>query len=106
MTAAPLAGLIFLAATVYTAVGHAGASGYIAAMALFGLPPAVMKPTALCLNILVAAFGTWRLHGAGWTSWRALWPHLIGSVPMAFMGGAVQLPGAAYKLLLIRRGRS
>lgn len=59
-----VAALIFLAATIYTAVGHAGASGCIAAMALCGIAPSVMKPTALALNILVASFGIWRLHRA------------------------------------------
>jgi hypothetical protein len=95
-----LSALIFLAATIYTAVGHAGASGYIAVMALFGVAPAVMKPTALCLNILVATFGTWRLYNAGWIAWRALWPYLIGSIPLAFVGGAVQLPGTLYKAIV------
>ena len=99
-TTLPLSALIFLAATIYTSVGHAGASGYIAAMALFGVAPAVMKPTALCLNILVAAFSTWRLYTAGWVNARALWPFLIGSVPLAFAGGAIQLPGSLYKLVV------
>lgn len=95
----PLAALIFLAATIYTAVGHAGASGYIAAMALFGVAPSVMKPTALTLNILVAVLGTWRLYRAGWTGWSGLWPFLVGSIPLAFFGGAVQLPGSFYKVI-------
>ncbi len=99
-TTLPLSALIFLAATIYTSVGHAGASGYIAAMALFGVAPAVMKPTALCLNILVAAFATWRLYTAGWVNARALWPFLIGSVPLAFAGGAIQLPGSLYKVVV------
>ena len=54
-----LAGLIFVAAVIYSSVGHAGASGYVAAMALFGLAPMVMKPTALTLNIIVATL----VHG-------------------------------------------
>lgn len=99
-TTLPLSALIFLAATIYTAVGHAGASGYIAAMALFGVAPAVMKPTALCLNILVATFGTWRLHKAGWVAGQALLPFLIGSVPLAFLGGAIQLPGTLYRVVV------
>lgn len=61
-----LASLIFAAATLYTSVGHAGASGYIAAMALMGIAPGVMKPTALTLNILVAGFAT-----ARWTAMDA-----------------------------------
>lgn len=69
-----LSGLIFAAATIYTSVGHAGASGYIAAMALFGLSPAIMRPTALTLNILVATLATYRWKGAGLVNWRALLP--------------------------------
>ena len=95
-----LAALILLAAVIYTSVGHAGASGYIAAMALFGVAPAVMKPTALVLNILVASFGTWRLHRARLISTRALVPFIIGSLPFAFLGGAVQLPGGTYRLIV------
>ena len=51
-----LAACMFLGAVLYTSVGHAGASAYIALMALFGAAPAVMRPTALALNILVASF--------------------------------------------------
>lgn len=53
-----LTGLIFIAALLYSSVGHAGASGYLAAMALFGVAPAVMKPTALTLNVLVAVIAS------------------------------------------------
>jgi uncharacterized membrane protein YfcA len=95
-----IAALIFIAAVIYSSVGHAGASGYIAVMALFGVAPAVMKPTALCLNILVAAFGTWRLYMAGLVAWRALWPYLLGSLPLAFVGGAIQLPGTSYRIVV------
>jgi uncharacterized membrane protein YfcA len=92
--------LIFVAATIYTSVGHAGASGYLAAMALVGVPPVVMKPTALTLNILVATLATFRLQRAGLVNWRALLPLLAGSVPLAFIGGAIQLPGRAYRILI------
>jgi uncharacterized membrane protein YfcA len=92
-----LGALIFGAAVLYSSVGHAGASGYLAAMALFGLAPATMKPTALVLNILVATIGTVRFTRAGWFSWSVLWPFLLGSIPLAFVGGATQLPGTAYK---------
>jgi uncharacterized membrane protein YfcA len=92
--------LMFLAALLYSSVGHAGASGYIAIMAMFGVAPAVMKPTALCLNILVAALATWRLWRAGLIAPSAVWPYLIGSVPMAFLGGAVQLSAPHYKTVV------
>lgn len=89
--------LIFTAAALYSTVGHAGASGYIAAMALFGVAPATMKPTALALNILVAAIGTFRMHRAGLVNWRALLPLIVVSVPAAFAGGMISLPVPVYK---------
>ena len=95
-----LAGLIFAAALIYTSVGHAGASGYIAAMALFGLTPAIMRPTALTLNIIVATLATYRWNGAGLTNWKMLKPLLVTSIPAAFIGGTVQLPGNWYRLLI------
>lgn len=95
-----LAALIFAAALLYSSVGHAGASGYLAAMALFGLAPGVMKPTALVLNILVAGITTVRFHRAGCFSWPLLWPFIIGSIPASFAGGALQLPTNIYKPLV------
>jgi uncharacterized membrane protein YfcA len=89
--------LIFAAAILYSSVGHAGASGYLAAMALVGLAPDVMKPTALALNILVASIASTRYYRAGYFSWSALWPFAIGSVPLSFVGGAITLPGYIYK---------
>ena len=87
-------------AALYSAVGHAGASAYIALMALFGIPAAVMRPTALVLNIFVASFVSWRYARAGLFRWRTVWPILIGSVPLAFYGGSVQLPGHLYRPLV------
>lgn len=93
-----LALLIFLAAALYSTVGHAGASGYIAAMAFVGVAAVEMKPTALTLNILVASIGTFRLWRAGLINPRALLPLIVFSIPMAFVGGAVQLPVSAYRI--------
>ena len=95
-----LAACMFLGAALYTSVGHAGASAYIALMALFGIAPAVMRPTALALNILVAGFTSFRYHNAGLFRWRTLWPFLLGAVPFAFLGGSVQLPGVYYRPLV------
>lgn len=92
--------LILLAATLYSSVGHGGASGYLAAMALFGLAPAQMKPTALCLNILVASIATFRFYRAGCFSWTLFWPFAVASVPLAFIGGALTLPTTIYKQLV------
>src|SRR5439155_10046033 len=82
--------LIFVAALLYSSVGHGGASGYLAAMALFNLAPAVMKPTALVLNLFVAGVGTFRYARAGCFSWNIFWPFAVVSVPFAFLGGMWQ----------------
>src|SRR5215204_3800546 len=95
-----LAACMLMGAVLYTSVGHAGASAYIALMALFGVAPAVMRPTALALNILVASFTSFRYVRAGLFRWRTLWPFLVGAVPLAFVGGAIQLPGAYYRPLV------
>lgn len=95
-----LATCMFFGSMLYTSVGHAGASAYIALMALFGVAPAVMRPTALALNILVASFTSLRYVTAGLFRWRTLWPFLLGAVPFAFLGGSVTLPGAYYRPLV------
>ena len=95
-----LALCMFFGAALYTSVGHAGASAYLALMALFGMPPAEMRPTALVLNVLVASFASVRYLRAGLFRWRVLWPALLGALPMAFLGGAIQLPGAVYRPLV------
>lgn len=92
-----LAGCMFLVAALYTTVGHAGASGYLALMGLFGVSPGVMRPTALVLNIVVSSFTVWRFWHAGLFRWRVLWPFLIGAIPMGFVGGAIALPSHIYR---------
>ena len=95
-----LAACMFLGAVLYTSVGHAGASSYLALMALFGLPPAVMRPTALVLNILVASLTSFRYARAGLFRWRVLWPFLLGAAPFALFGGSLQVPGEIYRPLV------
>jgi uncharacterized membrane protein YfcA len=92
--------LIFAAAVLYSSVGHAGASGYLAAMALFGIVPDVMKATALCLNILVSIIATYKFWRAGHFSWRLFWPFAATSIPLAFVGGWVTLPTTPYKIVV------
>ncbi len=94
-----LAALILLAAALYSSVGHAGASGYLAAMAVVGLAPETMRPTALCLNILVATIATVRYARAGQFDLRTLWPFALASVPAAFLGGTLHLPTNLYRPL-------
>jgi hypothetical protein len=92
--------LIFAAAILYSSVGHAGASGYLAAMALFGIAPAVMRPSALVLNILVASVASLKFFRAGHFVWPLFWPFALTSIPMAYLGGRVQLPIVYYKYLV------
>jgi uncharacterized protein len=95
-----LALLIFVAAILYSSVGHAGASGYLAAMALMSVAPEVMRPTALCLNIIVATIGTIQFVRAGHFAWHLFWPFAITSIPCAFIGGALHLPYQYYKTVV------
>jgi uncharacterized membrane protein YfcA len=91
---------VFSVALLYSSVGHAGASGYIAVMSLFSLAPAMIKPTALSLNILVASIASWQFWRAGHFSWRLFWPFALLSTPLAFVGGYLNLPTELFKLLL------
>ena len=95
-----LAAFFFVAALLYASVGHAGASAYLAIMALTGVSPDVARPTALALNIVVATFVTFRFWRGGYISGRALLPFLIGSIPLAFLGGSLPVAPALYKKLV------
>ena len=95
-----LAVAVLIVALLYSSVGHAGASGYLAVMALFSLAPEVIKPTALVLNVLVAGIGTWHFWRAGHFSWRLFWPLAVLAVPLAFVGGYAHLPAPVFKILL------
>jgi uncharacterized membrane protein YfcA len=92
--------LFFAGAALYASVGHAGASAYLAVMGLYSFAPSVMKPTALALNILVAAVATLKFHRAGLFSWRLFWPFAVASIPAAFIGGATTLPTRSYKIVV------
>src|SRR5207249_2376752 len=96
--------LLFLAigivAFLYSSVGHAGASGYIATMTLFGIAPIVIRPTALVLNILVASIGTFQFWRAGHFSWKLFWPFALLSIPAAYLGGYLQPSVSILKILI------
>jgi uncharacterized membrane protein YfcA len=93
-----LLAVVFLAAALlYSAVGQAGASGYLAVMALFGMQPQAMKPTALALNILVATIAAIKFYRAGHFSWKIFWPFAVASIPFSFIGGYIALPASVYK---------
>ena len=100
MTDWPLAAAVAVVAAVYASVGHAGATGYIAVMTLWGLAPEVIRPTALTLNILVAAIGFFQWWRAGYFSWSLFWPFALLSVPTAFFGGWLHVPTHYLKILI------
>jgi uncharacterized protein len=91
---------IFLVAVLYSSVGHAGASGYIAVMSLLSLAPSSIKPTALALNILVALIGSIQFIRRGNFSWSLFWPFAVLAIPGAYIGGYVNLPVVWFKGLL------
>ncbi|MDF3072811.1 MAG: sulfite exporter TauE/SafE family protein [Alphaproteobacteria bacterium] len=89
-----------LVASLYSSVGHAGASGYLACMALLSVPPTVMRPTALVLNVLAATITTISFHRAGFRPWRPLLPLIAASIPAAFVGGAIKPEPHIYQALV------
>jgi uncharacterized protein len=95
-----LAGLFLLVATLYSSVGHAGASGYLAAMTLLGFAPEQMRPTALALNLLVGGIGLFRFWRGGFVRWRNILPFVLASAPAAYFAAQIQLPKESYSLLL------
>lgn len=92
--------LLFLVAFLYASVGHGGASGYLALMALFNIAPDVMKPTALLLNLFVAGTAFIQYYRGKHFISKIFLPIAIASVPMAFIGGLFTVDPALYKKLL------
>jgi len=93
-------GLLFLVAILYASVGHGGASGYLALMAIFSVAPNVMKPTALLLNLFVSATSFIQFYRGNHFKWKLFLPFAIASIPMAFLGGMVVVDGTIYKKIL------
>jgi len=91
---------IFAVAILYSSVGHGGASGYLAVMALLAVSPGVTRPTALVLNLFVASIAFIQFYRAGHFDWKIFAPFAAASVPMAFVGGMIQLPTTVYKIIL------
>lgn len=89
-----------VAAFLYASVGHGGASGYLAVMAIGGIAPETMKPTALALNVVVASIGTWKYLHVGAFDWKVFWPFAVVSIPMAYLGGTLHVPAGLFKPLV------
>ena len=90
----------FTVAFLYASVGHGGASGYLALMALLGFSSLVMKPTALLLNVMVSLIAFISFYKAKHFKSTLLWPLIAGSIPFAFIGAIMPISDSAYKKLL------
>ena len=89
-----------LVASLYASVGHGGASGYLAVMALAGFLPTEMRPTALALNLVTSSVASWMFWRAGHFSWRLFLPVAVTSIPMAFLGGRWTVPSPIFHFVL------
>ncbi|RDC57961.1 sulfite exporter TauE/SafE family protein [Pedobacter chinensis] len=92
--------LLFIVAFLYASVGHGGASGYLALMAIFAISPAVMKPTALLLNLFVSSTSFIQFYRGGHFKWKMFWPFAAASIPLSFVGGTMAIESALYKKIL------
>ena len=89
-----------LIAFLYASVGHGGASGYLALMAIFSFAPETMKPTALLLNLFVAAIAFYHYYKAGYFNKKLFMSFAISSIPLAFVGGMIEVDATLYKKIL------
>lgn len=93
-------GLVFLMAVLYSSVGHGGASGYLALMAIFSFSPEFMRPSALVLNVFVSSIALFTYYKNGHFRLKLLLPFIIASVPFAFLGGLLTVNPKTYKIIL------
>ncbi len=91
---------IMLMAVLYSSVGHGGASGYLAAMALWGLAPEQMRPAALLMNIVVTCWLLYRFKPHQLMPYKLFWPLVLASTPMAFVAGMLTIDAIVYRLLV------
>ncbi|MFM8441678.1 MAG: sulfite exporter TauE/SafE family protein [Acidobacteriota bacterium] len=91
---------IFLVAALYASVGHGGASGYLAVMGLLSVPSIVSRPSALFLNLFVASIAAFKYHQAGFFDRKLFIKFAALSIPMAFVGGRIQISPDTYRLAL------
>ena len=95
-----LCAAVFVVAFFYSSVGHGGATGYLAALALLGIAPASAKVAVLITNVLVASVAWWRFYRAGHSDWKILLSFAVASVPCAYFGSKIHVSPQVYKLVL------
>ena len=92
--------LLFIVAFLYSSVGHGGASGYLALMAIYAFSPDVMKPSALMLNLFVSLTSFIQFYRGKHFKWNIFLPLALASIPMAFAGGLITMEADLYKKIL------
>ena len=92
--------VLALVAFLYSSVGHGGASGYLAVMAIVGIAPPLMKSSALIMNLAVSLFSFYGFYRAGFFKWKLFLSFAIASIPMAYWGGTMTLSDSIYKKIL------
>jgi uncharacterized membrane protein YfcA len=91
---------VFAVAFFYSSVGHGGATGYLAALALLGVAPVSAKVAVLITNVLVASVAWWRFYRAGHSDWRILLSFAVASMPCAYLGSKIHVSPQLYKIIL------
>ena len=91
---------LFVIAFLYSSVGHGGGTGYLALLAIYGIAPVLMKPTALTLNVFVSAIAFYSYYKAGYFRWKLILPFLISSIPFAYLGALAKVNPSTYKIIL------
>jgi len=91
-----LAGIAFC----YSAVGHGGASGYIAMFALFGMVSPNMKSFVLVMNLAVASISFFQYYKQGYFNIKYFFPFGLGATPMAYLGASIKIDASIYQYIL------
>ena len=92
--------LFLITATLYSSVGFGGGSTYLALLLIWGLPYNVFPIVALSCNIIVVSGNCFNYIRAGNLNIKLLIPYLIGSIPLAFIGGSLSVEKKIFEILL------
>jgi len=92
--------MFFAIAVIYSSVGFGGGSSYLAVMALFSFPFLLMPKISLVCNIIVVSGGSLIFFKHGYLKIKKVWPFVIGSIPLSFLGGMIQIEKKFFLILL------
>jgi len=96
-----LLAILFLAtAALYSSVGFGGGSTYLALLLIWGVPYFIFPVIALSCNIIVVSGNCFNYIRAGNLNFKLLIPYLIGSIPLAFIGGSLPIEKRLFEILL------